>query len=204
MPLSLRQHVAPAALAFALACIPARAQQPAAPPQQILQTGALNAPSAVLTQDAQWSNLVSILSNADVEVFIEDPSADAWLSHNAQSFLDRGQYTITAVSFYKTPRPCREEEVHAGFSDAAHVEACTNDRYAVRRIAVDAPQNLVTLLFSGLVSGTGVLDSSTVFRETRTRGFSELGPDVQKAVSEATKVVATQVHSYAIRQHLNP
>jgi hypothetical protein len=188
-------------LALALTCTAVRAQQPA-PPPQILQTGALNAPAAVLTQDNQWSSLIPILSTSDLDIFIEDPSSDTWLSHYAQPFLDRGQYTITFVSFYKTPRPCREDQVRTGSSDAAHVAACDNDRYAVRRISVDAPENTVTLLFATLVSTNGAPDPSTVHRENRTRGFAELGPDAQKAISEATKLVATQVHGYAIRQHL--
>lgn len=187
-------------LALTLLCLTAHAQQQ--PPQPILQTGALNAPSAVFTQDAQWSNLVSILSTSDQDIFIEDPSADAWLAHNAAGFLDRGQYTITFVSFYKAPHPCREDQVRAGFSDGAHVDACDNDRYAVRRISVDAPQNSVTLLYSALASTTGTLDSSTVYRETRTRAFTELSPDAQKAISEATRLIAQQVRSYANRQHL--
>ncbi len=188
-------------LALALICLPAKSQQP---PQQILQTGALNAPTAVLTQDNQWANLIPIHSTSDVDLFVQDPSTDTWLSHNAQAFLDRGQYTLTLVSLYKSPHPCHEDQIRAGFSDAAHVTACNNDRYAVRTISVDAPQNSVTVLYSALVSTNGALDAATVRRETRTRGFAELGPDAQKALSEATKLVAQQVHSYAIRQHLTP
>jgi hypothetical protein len=139
-----------------------------------------------------------------MDIFIEDPSAETWLSRNAQAFLDRGQFTLTVVSFYKTPHPCHEDQIRSGFSDAAHIAACNNDRYSVRRISVDAPQNSVTLLYSALVSANGALDAATVYRETRTRGFAELGPDAQKALSEATKLVAQQVHSYAIRQHLTP
>ncbi|HEX5283688.1 MAG TPA: hypothetical protein VFW30_06175 [Bryocella sp.] len=188
-------------LALTLFTTAAQAQQP---PQQILQTGALNAPAAVLTPDSKWSNLIPILSTSDVDLFIEDPSAEAWLARNAQSFLDRGQYSLALVSFYKSPHPCHEDQVRSGFSEAAHVTACDTDRYAVRTISVDAPQNSITLLFSALVSTSGTVDASTVRRETRTRGFAELGPNAQKAISEATKLVGTQVHSYAIRNHLTP
>src|SRR5581483_11504126 len=140
-----------------------------------------------------------ILSTSDVDLFIEDPSADGWLARNAQAFLDRGQYTLTLVSFYKSPHPCHEDQVRAGFSDATHIQACDTDRYAVRTISVDAPQNAVTVLFSALVSTNGTVDASTVRRETRTRGFTQLSPNTQKAISEATKLVGTQVHSYAVR-----
>lgn len=186
---------------LALASLPALAQQP---PQQILQTGALAAPAAVLTGKDQWANLISILSTSDLDLYIEDPSTDTWLSRNAQSFLSRGQFTLTVVSFYKTPHPCHQDEIRAGFSDAAHLQACNVDRYAVRRIAVDAPQNTVTVLYSALVTSAGALDPVTVHRETRTRAFANLGPEAQKAISDATKLVATQVQSYASRTHLVP
>lgn len=186
-------------LALTLTCA-----APAQQPQQILQIGALSAPAAVFTQTSQWSNLVPILSTSDLDLYIEDPSTDAWLARNAQPFLDRGQYTLTVVSFYKTPHPCHADQVRAGFSDAAHLNACASDRYAVRAIAVDAPQNSVTVLYSALASTAGTLDPATIYRETRTRGFAELGPDAQKAISDATKLVATQVQSYAARQHLTP
>jgi hypothetical protein len=199
MRLKLRHSTA----LLALACLPALSQQTTAP-QQILATGALNAPAQVLTADNQWANLIPILSTSDLDLYIEDPSADSWLAGNAQAFLSRGQFTLTVVSFYKTPHPCREDQIRAGFSDATHIQACDNDRYAVRRISVDAPQNTVTVLYSALASTTGALDAATIHRETRTRGFAELGPDAQKALSAATKLVATQVHSYAIRQHLTP
>jgi hypothetical protein len=199
MPLTLRRP-ALAALALALAWLPARAQQPAAASQEIIQVGALNAPSTVLTDSGQWSTLLPILSTPDVDLFIEDPSNDTWLAHNATSFLERGQYTVILVSFYKTLHACRADQIHAGFSDAEHMDACNNYRYAVRRIAVDSPQNAVTLLFSAMVFTGGTLDDASIRRETRTRGFTELDSNAQKALSDTTKLVAKESHSYNIRQ----
>lgn len=186
-----------ATLALALATLTAPAQQP---PQQIIQVGALNAPTAVLTPDSRWSPLIPILSTTDRDLFIEDPSNDAWLSHNAQSFLDRGHYTITLVSFYKSRRPCREDQIRAGLSDAAHVNACDSYRYRVSQIAVDAPENTVTLLYSAMVFTGGALDPASIHRETRTRAVSDLSTDAQKALSAATKLVARQSRIYAARQ----
>jgi hypothetical protein len=200
----MNRRIALFSLTLTLACTPAFAQQPPPPPQQIIETGALNVPTQVFTESGQWSSLLPILSNADRDVFIEDVSTNAWLARNAASFLDRGQYTLTLVSFYKTRRPCREDQVRAGFADAAHVNACDNYRYRVSQIALDAPQNTITLLFSAMVSTGGALDPSSVHRESRTRGFAELGADAQKALSDATKLVAKQSRIYAARQHLTP
>jgi hypothetical protein len=198
----LRHHTALASLILALVCLPARAQQ--APPQQVVQTAALNVPYQVLTENDQWSSLLPILSAPDLDLFIEDVSNTAWLERNAEPFLDRGQYTVTLLSFYKTRRDCRADQVRAGFSDPAHINACDNYRYRIRRIAVDAPQNTVTLLFSAMVFTGGTLDPSSIHRETRTRGITELGPDAQKALTDATKIVAKQSRIYAARQQNAP
>ena len=200
MPLNLRRHTALATLALALATLPAHTQQPPAPSQQIVQVGALNIPSPVFTDSGQWSTLLPILSTPDVDLFIEDPSNDDWLAHNAQSFLERGQYTVILVSFYKTLHACRVDQIHAGFSDSAHIDACNNYRYAVHRIAVDNPQSAVTLLFSAMVFTGGTLDATSIRRETHTRGITELDANAQKALADTTKLVAKESHSYNLRQ----
>ena len=185
------------ALSLTLLCPPAHPQQPT---QQVIEAGALNVPASVLTQDNQWSSLLQVLSNSDLELYIEDPSSDAWLARNAQNFIDRGQYTITLVSFYKTRHACREDQIRSGFSDAAHVDACNNYRYRIRQVAVDAPQNTLTLRFSVMVFTGGTPDSTSIVRETRTRGFDGLDADSQKALSDTTKLVAKQSLSYEARQ----
>lgn len=187
-------------LTLALACLPAHAQQPAPSAQQVIQSGALNVPTDVLTRDNQWSALISVLSNSDEDVYIEDPSTTPWLGRNAQGFVDRGQYTITLVTFYKTVHACRADQIRAGFSDAAHVDACNDYRYRIRQVAVDAPQNTLTLLFSAMVFTGGTLDSASIVRESRTRGFNGLDADSQKAISDTTRLVGQQSHSYIARQ----
>lgn len=196
----MNRRTALAPLALALLSIPAKPQQAAAPSQQIIQPGALNVPSAVLTDSGQWVTLLPILSAPDVDLFIEDPSNDAWLLHNAQPFIERGQYTLILVSWYKNLHACRADQVHAGLSDAEHIDACNNYRYAVRRIAVDAPQNAVTVLFSAKVFSGGILDDASIRRETHTRGITELDINAQKALADANKLIAKESRAYAIRQ----
>jgi len=195
----MNRRTALASLALALATLTAPAQQPVAS-QQIVQPGALNVPSAVFTDSGQWSTLLPILSTPDVDLFIEDPSNDAWLFHNAASFIERGQYTVILVSFYKTLHACRADQIHAGFSDAEHLDPCNNYRYAVRRIAVDNPQSAVTVLFSAKVLSGGNLDDASIRRETHTRSLTELDTNAQKALADATKLIARESRSYAIRQ----
>ncbi len=200
MPLTLRHYTAVISLALALATIPAHAQQPAAPSPQVIHTGALSVPTEVLTTDDQWSSLISILSNPDLDLYIEDVSNDGWLFRNAENFIDRGQYTIDLVSFYKTRRPCREDQIRSGFSDAAHINACDTYRYRIRRIAVDTQQSTLTLVFSAMVYSGGTLDATSIVRETRTRSSTDLDPAALKALTETIKLVAKQSHIYDARQ----
>jgi hypothetical protein len=204
MPLNFRHHTALLSFTLALACVSAHAQDPSTPAQQVIQSGALSAPTGVLTQTGQWSSLIPILSNADVALYIEDPSNDDWLAHNAENFINRRQYTITLVSFYKTRRPCREDEIAAGFSDAAHINACDSYRYRIRQVAVDTRQHTLTLLYSAMVSSAGTLDPASARTDTRTGGSAGLNADAQKALAETTKLVAEQSHIYDARQRNIP
>lgn len=184
---------------FALPSLLALGQQPP-PVMPILQTGALNVPTSVLTENGQWLPLLPVLTSPSLDLYIEDVSNNEWLDRNAANFLNRGQFTVTVVSFYKTRQPCREDQVHAGLSDAAHLNACDNYRYAVRQVAVDAPQNSITLNYTLMVYSGGVPDLSSARRETVTRAITQFGPDFQKALSDATALVAKQSRMWAARQ----
>lgn len=204
MSFTLRRHIAIASLALAFATLAVRAQQPTAPSQQVIQIGALSAPTDVFTPDGQWSSLIPILSNPDLALYIEDPSNDAWLARNAENFINRRQYTITLVSFYKTRRPCRDDEIASGFSDAAHINACDSYRYRIRKVAVDTHQHTLTLLSSAMVFSGGTLDPASVSTDTRTGGSAGLNADAQKALADTTKLVAQQSHIYDARQRNTP
>lgn len=164
--------------------------------QQAVQRGALGFPSAVLDENAQWSSPVELLTNNDVSVFMPDVSNSIWLNANAERFLNTGEYTLTLVTFYKTRRVCRTDQVLAGFSDAAHIDACNDIRYRVRQIAVNTPQKTITLLMSGTADESGTIDSGSVQHETRTRGFKDLGDEALGALTKATDIIAKQSIAY--------
>ena len=172
--------------------------------QQVVQRGALGIPSAVLDENAQWSSPVELLSNSDVSVYMPDVSNSIWLDHNAENFLKTGQYTLTLLTFYKTRHTCRTDQVLLGFSDAAHIDACNVIRYRVRQIAVNAPQNSVTLLMSGTADENGTIDPGSVIHETRTRGIKEMGTEAQSALSKATDIIAKQSLAYDRRLNNTP
>ena len=164
--------------------------------QQVVQRGGLGFPAGVLDENGQWSSPVELLSNGDVSIYMPDVSNAVWLDHNAENFLKTGQYTLTLLTFYKTRRTCRTDQVLLGFSDAAHIDACNVIRYRLRQIAVNAPQNSVTLLMSGTADESGTIDPGSVFHESRTRGIKELGSEAQTALSKATDIIAKQSLAY--------
>ena len=164
--------------------------------QQVVQRGALGFPSAVLDENAQWSAPVELLTNGDVSVFMPDVSNAMWLNANAERFLNTGQYTLTLITFYKTRRVCRADQVLMGFSDAAHIDACNDIRYRVRQIAVNTPQKTITLLMSGTADESGTLDPGSIVHESRTRGFKDLGEEALGALTKATDIIAKQSLAY--------
>ena len=186
-----------ASLVLVVATLPARPQQP--PTQPVIEVGALNAPTHFLTPDNQWSNLIRVHSTPDLDLYIEDPSTDTWLSRNAENFVDRGQFTLHVISNYKSRHACRDDQIRNGFSSGPDIEACNNYRYRIRQIAVDASQNTATLLSSAMVFNGGAIDPSTVRRDTRTQGFHALDADSQRALSNATRLVGQESHRYVER-----
>ncbi len=186
---ALLQLITRTALTLTLFCGVASAQQ-------IVQRGALGFPAALLDENAQWSAPVELLSNGDVSVFMPDISNAVWLDSNAERFLNTGEYTLTLVTFYKTRRTCRTDQVLSGFSDAGHIDACNVILYRVRQIAVNTPQKTITLLMTGTADESGTVDPGSVLHETRTRGFKDLGDEALGALTKATEIIGKQALAY--------
>ena len=54
---------------------------------------------------------------------------------------------------------------------------------------------------SAMVFSGGALDPGSVRHETRTRNMNDLDTNAQKALADATKLIAKEARSYEIRQH---
>lgn len=165
--------------------------------QQVVQRGAFGIPSAVLDSGGQWSAAVRIVQSHDVDLYIPDVSAPDWLRRHYQDFQERGQYEITMVTQYRTPRACRENQTGWGLADAAHLNACATDiAYRIRTAVVDPNLKTVTLITAGMVDPDGNLDPSSVQDQHLVRRWAELDATTQSALQTTTALVAKQMAIY--------
>lgn len=168
--------------------------------QQLVQRGPFNKPVQVFDDTGQWTIPLLVASSDDVEMYIPDITAADWLNRNYQPYIDRGQYTISMFTLYKTPRACRTNQLQSGFSDAAHIDAClVTIRYRVRQALVDTRQKTVTLLTAAMLDQDGQMDPASVQHDTRTRTWAELDANSQTALDKTTQLVAKQMKIYDLR-----
>lgn len=193
-----------ALLAFVLplsVAAPVPAQQAAQQPvQQLIQRGPFSKPVQVLDETGQWTTPLLMFSDADVDLFIPDITAADWLNRNYPGFLEKGQYTVSMFTLYKTPRACRVNQTQSGFADAAHLDACmVTIRYRLRQALVDTQQKTVTLVTAAMLNQDGGMDPASVQHDSRTRSFSELDTGTQAALAKTNELVGKQMRLYDLR-----
>ena len=168
--------------------------------QQLLQRGPFSKPVQVLGETQQWTTPLLVFSDADVEMYIPDITSADWLNHNYQSFIDKGQYTVSMFTLYKTPRACRLNQIQSGYSDAAHLDACmVTIRYRLRQAVVDTHQKTATLVTAAMLDQDGQMDPASVQHASRTRFFGELDAGTQAALAKTNELVFKQMKIYDLR-----
>ena len=165
--------------------------------QQVVQRGTFGRPSAILDSGGQWTDAVRVLQAHDVDMYIPDVSAPNWLKRHYQDFEDRGQYEITMVTVYHSPKACRDNQTGWGLADAAHLNACATEiAYRIRNAVVDPNLRTVTLIMAGMVDPDGNLDPSSVQDQHLVRRWAELDPNTQTALQATTALVTRQMAIY--------
>lgn len=164
--------------------------------QQVLQRGALGRPALVMDETGQWTTPLPMGSDAEVEVYVPDVSTTDWLQRNYRSFFEKQQYELSVFTFYKSLRACRQNQIAWGFADQAHLDACVDIGYRLRRVLVDVGQKTVTLESAAMVTqdGLAVPDSGPAQQLTRT--WAQLDPLMGKVLSQTTALVAEQEQAY--------
>lgn len=162
----------------------------------MVQRGALGTPAQLLDETGQWTTPLPVAGDAGETVYIPDVSSTPWLERNYPDFASKGVYTISVLTFYKRNSACRQDLVHWGFADAAHLDACIDIGYRLRHLQVDITQHTVTLLGANMVSQDGVLLPETVAGRNITRRWAELDPTAVAALDRTSKIVADQMLIY--------
>ncbi len=164
--------------------------------QQVVQRGALGAPSQVYDETQQWTNPIPVAGDADQDVYIPDVSNTPWLDRNYADFENKGVYTISMFTQYKKPRACRRDLTGWGSADAAHLDACVDIGYRVREITIDTLQKTVSLVFASMVGQDGqILQDSTPMQHI-TRRWADLDPMAVTALTKTTQIVTDQMGTY--------
>jgi hypothetical protein len=164
--------------------------------QQIVQRGALGQPSQVLDETQQWTTPLLVASDKDVLIYIPDVTNPEWLKRNYSDFENKGVYTLSMFTFYKTPGACRANQTAWGLSDGAHLDACNWIGYRVRRATIDPQQKSVTLIMAGMIDQNGQLDPKSVQDQSVSRSWDQLDANTQSALQKTNGLVTEQMKIY--------
>jgi hypothetical protein len=164
--------------------------------QQVVQRGPFDKPTQVFDQTQQWTVPLLVSSDHDVEIYIPDVTAPAWLSSNYSDFQNRGTYTLSTFTLYKTVKACRANQVSWGMGDEAHLSACNDIGYRVRQITVDPNQKSVQLITAAMVDADGQIVPESVQESSVFRTWDQLDDTTQKAILKTDELVTRQMRIY--------
>jgi len=165
--------------------------------KQVIQRGALGKPAQVFDETEQWTTPLLVSADRDVEIYMPDVTSPDWLKRNYFDYRDRGVYTLSLFTFYRTPEACRTNQTNWGLGDAEHLNACVvGIGYRVRRARVDPHQKSVTLLMAAMVDQSGVIDASFIQDEGVFRTWDQLDQNTQTALEKANALITAQMKAY--------
>jgi len=164
--------------------------------QQVIQRGAFGKPVQVLDDTRQWTTPLLVGTDKDVEVYIPDLSNPEWLKLNYRDFFDRGFYTISMFTFYRTPAACRRNQIAWGLGDKAHLDACQDIRYRVRTAKIVPQEKSITLLTAAMVLESGEVDQTTIESRQAFRFWNQMDADTQSAIEKTNELVSGQMKRY--------
>lgn len=164
--------------------------------QQIIQRGPFGKPVQVFDETQQWTTPLLVSDDKSVEIYIPDVTATDWLGRNYPDFQNRGTYTLSIFSRYKSVQACRDNFVSLGQGDAAHMDTCTDIGYRVRQVTVDPNQKSVQLLFAAMVDLDGSIIPASAQQSSTFRTWDQLDATTQKALLKTDELVTQQMRRY--------
>jgi hypothetical protein len=168
--------------------------------QSVVQRGPLGQPTEFLDDTGQWTTPLMLTEDRDVAIYIPDVSSPAWLKGNYPDFQDKGQYVLTMLTLYKTPKACQKNQIGWGNGDGEHLDACNDIGYRIRQASVDSQQKTVTLIMAAMVDPDGQILPASIRRDSITRTWAELDANTQTALTKATALIAEQMKRYDRKQ----
>lgn len=170
------------------------------PAQQVVQRGTFGHPGGVLDETDQWTTPLSLVEDPEVIIYMPDTSTPQWLQRNYDSYLNKGTYVLSLFTFYRTPAACRANQIAWGLGDAAHLNACVDIAYRVRRARIDPVSKTITLETAAMVDQNGNIQPNTVQEDHVFRTWDQLDTNTQTALKKADDLISHQMKIYDARQ----
>ena len=164
--------------------------------QQVVERGALGKPSQVLDETGEWTTPLLLVSGDDVAIYMPDITNMKWLEQNYPDYRDRGNYTLTLFTFYKTPEACKINQTKWGLGDYQHLNDCSFIGYRMRRAKIDPHEKSVTLIMAAMVDAQGNIQPDSVQTDKVSRFWNQLDENSQEALKKANELVAEQMKIY--------
>src|ERR1035438_4003556 len=105
--------------------------------QELIITAPFGRPEMVMDESGNFSQAISVYSDADVEMFVPDITSPGWIQWYAGEFKSTGTYHLYLYSFYKTDKFCRGMIPAGQEADPRWKETCGALRYQRKLIQVD-------------------------------------------------------------------
>ena len=167
--------------------------------QQVIQRGALGTPAQVLDDTGQWSTPLLVASDSDVQLYIPDVTNPDWLKKNYRDYIDRGTYTITMFTFYKTLAGCKANRLGWGLGDKEHLDACLTTGYHMREARIQPQGESATLIQAAMVDQNGNIDPSSIQTQETFRVWNQLDRNTETALRKTDVIVRQQMKLYDAR-----
>lgn len=168
--------------------------------QQVVQRGTFGHPGAVFDETEQWTSPLSLAEDHDVIIYMPDTSTPQWLQRNYSNYLNKGTYVLSLFTFYRTPAACRANQIAWGLGDAAHLNACVDIAYRVRRALIDPVSKSITLEAAAMVDQNGNIQPATVQEDRVFRTWDQLDTNTQTALKKADELISAEMKIYDARQ----
>jgi hypothetical protein len=147
----------------------------------------------VMDGTGDYSIPIKVYSDSDVEVFIPDITAPAWISWSKDEFKAKGTYHTYFYAHFKNDRMCRRSYKN----NPKYFAFCSVLRYERKLILVDTRNKTVTFFETILMERDARYNPNNQTREHVVGSFTALDKPTYQAIKRTTAIIAEEVRKVA-------
>src|SRR5262249_15933125 len=152
---------------------------------QVVERGAGGRPAQVLDETGEWTTPLLLFSDKDIQIYIPDVTSPEWLKRNYPDYHDRSFYTLTILTFYRTPGACRANQTAWGLASGQNLNDCISIGYRIRSAVIHPLEKSVTLLKAAMVDLKGAIIPASIQTDRVSRFWNQLDENSQAALKKA-------------------